>query len=116
MLKKAAALCLSSLLMASTLPADEGRVPHGVPHLDHVFVIVMENHAYKQIIDNPSEPFVNNTPNPPTWLPTTSPLRILASRITSKWSAGQISAFSTTMIPIGTTVPARHSFFSVRRF
>src|SRR5260370_33965036 len=59
MLKKAAALCLSSLLLASNLPADEGRVPSGVPHLDHVFVIMMENHAYKQIIDNPNEPFVN---------------------------------------------------------
>src|ERR1700756_1007570 len=59
MLKKAAALFLSSLLLASTLPADEGRVPSGVPHLDHVFVIMMENHAYKQIIDNPNEPFVN---------------------------------------------------------
>jgi hypothetical protein len=33
--------------------------PSGVPHLDHVFVIMMENHAYKQIIDNPNEPFVN---------------------------------------------------------
>jgi phosphatidylinositol-3-phosphatase len=59
MLKKAATLCLSGLLLASTLPADEGRVPSGVPHLDHVFVILMENHAYKQIIDNPNEPFVN---------------------------------------------------------
>src|SRR5260370_27511305 len=59
MLKKAAALCLSSLLLASNLPADEGRVPSGVPHLDHVFVIMMENHAYKQIIDNPNEPVVN---------------------------------------------------------
>src|SRR6202022_1401364 len=59
MLKKAATLCLSSLLLVSTLPADEGCVPSGVPHLDHVFVIVMENHAYKQIIDNPNEPFVN---------------------------------------------------------
>jgi phosphatidylinositol-3-phosphatase len=59
MLKKSATLCLSILLLASTLPADEGRVPHGVPHLDHVFVIMMENHGYKQIIDNPNEPFVN---------------------------------------------------------
>jgi len=59
MIKKAATIGLSVLLLASTLPADEGRVPHGVPRLDHVFVIVMENHAYKQIIDNPSEPFVN---------------------------------------------------------
>src|SRR4030088_204848 len=59
MLKKAATLCLSSLLLASTLPADEGRVPGGVPHLDHVLIIMMKNHEYKQIIDNPNEPFVN---------------------------------------------------------
>ncbi len=59
MIKKAATIGLSVLLLASTLAADEGRVPHGVPHLDRVFVIVMENHAYKQIIDNPNEPFVN---------------------------------------------------------
>src|SRR5260370_24438399 len=59
MLKKAAARCLLGLLLASNLPQDEGRAPSGVPHLDHVFVIMMENHAYKQIIDNPNEPFVN---------------------------------------------------------
>jgi hypothetical protein len=59
MIRKAVTIGLSALLLASTVPADEGRVPHGVPHLDHVFVIMMENHAYKQIIDNPNEPFVN---------------------------------------------------------
>jgi phosphatidylinositol-3-phosphatase len=34
-------------------------VPKGVPRLDHVFVIVMENHGYSQIIGNPNTPFAN---------------------------------------------------------
>ena len=37
----------------------EGDVPSGIPHLDHVFVIMMENHAYSQIVGNPSAPFMN---------------------------------------------------------
>jgi hypothetical protein len=40
--------------------AAEGAVPTGVPHLDHVFVVMMENHGYQQIINNPSAPFINN--------------------------------------------------------
>lgn len=43
----------------STAFAAEGPVPTGVPHLDHVFVIVMENHGYSQIIGNPNAPFTN---------------------------------------------------------
>jgi phosphatidylinositol-3-phosphatase len=47
-------------LTAGPALAGEGAVPSGVPHLDHVFVIVMENHAYGQIVGNPSSPFMNN--------------------------------------------------------
>jgi hypothetical protein len=39
--------------------ANEGKVPRGVPQLDHVFVILMENHGYSQIIGNPNAPFAN---------------------------------------------------------
>jgi hypothetical protein len=50
-------------LLASIAPfgarAAEGPVPHGVHHLDHVFVIMMENHGYGQIINNPNAPFIN---------------------------------------------------------
>jgi phosphatidylinositol-3-phosphatase len=50
-------------LLASTLTyqasAAEGPVPRGVPHLDHVVVIMMENHGYSQIINNPNAPFIN---------------------------------------------------------
>jgi hypothetical protein len=59
MFKKAAALGLAFALLAAPMFANEGDVPKGVPHLDHVFVIMMENHAYGQIVGNPSEPFIN---------------------------------------------------------
>jgi len=39
----------------TTAAADEG----DGPHLDHVFVIVMENHAYGQVVNNPNAPFTN---------------------------------------------------------
>jgi hypothetical protein len=59
MLKKAAALGLALSLVAAPMFAHEGEAPKGVPHLDHVFVIMMENHAYGQIVGNPSAPFAN---------------------------------------------------------
>jgi hypothetical protein len=51
------ALCVTFLLGSAF--AGEGSVPKGVPHLDHVFVIVMENHGYSQIVNNPNAPFIN---------------------------------------------------------
>jgi hypothetical protein len=39
--------------------AGEGPVPKGAPHLDHLFLIMMENHAYDQVIGNPNMPFIN---------------------------------------------------------
>jgi len=30
-----------------------------MPHLDHVFVIMMENHGYSQVMNNPNMPFTN---------------------------------------------------------
>ena len=51
-------LCCVVVLTASMFAA-EGPVPAGVPHLDHVFVILMENHAYVQIVNNPNAPFIN---------------------------------------------------------
>ena len=47
-------VCLSSLTFAQ-----QGPVPEGIPHLDHVFVIMMENHGYSQIVGNPNAPFAN---------------------------------------------------------
>src|SRR5246127_3082730 len=57
MTKKAVVLCL---LLAGTMFAQEGAVPRGVSGLDHVFVIMMENHGYDQIVGNPAAPFANH--------------------------------------------------------
>jgi phosphatidylinositol-3-phosphatase len=60
MFKKTAALWLAFALLAAPMFAGEDETPRGIPHLDHVFVIMMENHGYQQIIDNPNEPYLNN--------------------------------------------------------
>ena len=56
-------LKLSAGLLATALAgsamAAEGPVPNGVSHLDHVFLIMMENHGYSQILNNPNAPFIN---------------------------------------------------------
>jgi len=60
MLKKAAALGLAFALLSAPMFADRDDAPRGIPHLDHVFVIVMENHGYQQVINNPNEPYLNS--------------------------------------------------------
>jgi phosphatidylinositol-3-phosphatase len=60
MIKKAAIFALLLASVAATVWAQEGAVPKGVPRLDHVFIIMMENHGYKQIIGNPDTPFANS--------------------------------------------------------
>ena len=59
MTKKMLAISLFALLTA-TMFAQEGAVPKGVPSLNHVFVVMMENHGYPQIINNPNAPFINS--------------------------------------------------------
>jgi len=57
---------LSSLLIvvaASAAFAAEGPVPSGIPHLDHVWVIMMENHGYGQVVNNPNLPYINDLVN-----------------------------------------------------
>jgi hypothetical protein len=58
-MKAKAILLLFATMLTSSLFAAEGPVPKGVPHLDHVFVIMMENHGYGQIVGNPNAPFTN---------------------------------------------------------
>ena len=53
------AVIAAAVSVATPSNAREGGVPHGIPHLDHVFVILMENHGYSQILGNPSAPFMN---------------------------------------------------------
>ena len=45
--------------MAASAFAAEGPVPQGIPYLSHVFVVMMENHGYSQIIGNPDLPMTN---------------------------------------------------------
>lgn len=58
---KATALALGLAVSTVAMPgwAAEGPMPHGVPRIDHVFLIMMENHGYSQIINNPNAPFIN---------------------------------------------------------
>ncbi len=49
----------AACLVSTQVQAAEGAVPHGIPHLDHVFVVVMENHGYSQLLNNPNAPFIN---------------------------------------------------------
>ena len=53
------AAVIGTVASGNLASADEGAVPRGVHHLDHVFVILMENHSYDQILGNPSSPFMN---------------------------------------------------------
>ncbi|HTC92950.1 MAG TPA: alkaline phosphatase family protein [Terriglobales bacterium] len=58
-MKMKAATLVAVLTFTSALFAGEGPVPKGVPHLDHVWVIMMENHGFPQIMNNPNAPFAN---------------------------------------------------------
>jgi len=60
MTAKALAASLAAAMLGSPILADEGAVPKGVPRLDHVFVIMMENHGFNQVTDNPNAPFTDH--------------------------------------------------------
>src|ERR1700733_13204542 len=60
-LKLAAAAAFGLAAFAATTSfANTGPVPTGVPRLEHIFVIMMENHGYAQIANNPNAPFINS--------------------------------------------------------
>jgi hypothetical protein len=50
---------LLAALAAGQTSAREGEIPDGIPKLDHVFLIMMENHGYSQLLNNPNAPFTN---------------------------------------------------------
>lgn len=50
---------VAGLPAVGAVHAAEGPVPAGIPHLDHVFVIMMENHSYSQVLNNPNTPYIN---------------------------------------------------------
>lgn len=57
---RSVAPALLAITAATSAFAGEGAAPSGIPALDHVFVIMMENHAYGQIVANPQAPFINS--------------------------------------------------------
>ncbi len=61
-MKKLSGLIAFLIATAAALPvpAHEGPVPTGVPRYDHIFVIMMENHTYEQVVGNPTFPFLNS--------------------------------------------------------
>jgi phosphatidylinositol-3-phosphatase len=56
-------LAILGVAAASSGLAAEGPIPAGMQPLDHVFVIMMENHGYGQIVGNPNLPFTNSLIN-----------------------------------------------------
>ena len=55
--KTALALSIATFVAGSALAQEH---EHNVPHLDHAFVIMMENHHYSQIFGNINAPFINS--------------------------------------------------------
>lgn len=61
-MKKQALVLAAAMLMSVSALAKEGSEPvhrGSIPKLDHVFVIMMENHLKQEIIGNPNAPFMN---------------------------------------------------------
>jgi phosphatidylinositol-3-phosphatase len=59
----ALALGLAAIAVGPAMADDEDRNDHAVPRFDHVFVIMMENHAFDQIISDAHPeiaPFINS--------------------------------------------------------
>src|SRR5215472_3194814 len=60
MLRRNAFVCLLAAALAGTAGAQQSKRPRGIPPLNHVFLIMMENHGYEQIFGNPNEPYLNS--------------------------------------------------------
>jgi hypothetical protein len=58
-MKKLLSVSLLAMALATNGFAAEAQSPKGIKHMDHVYVIMLENHAYGQILNNPSAPFIN---------------------------------------------------------
>jgi hypothetical protein len=53
-------LALAASTLCGSAFATEGHEPiMGMPRLGHVFIIMMENHGYQEVIGNPYMPFTN---------------------------------------------------------
>src|SRR5215475_1492646 len=60
MITNRAGLAFGLALFGGVACAAEGPSPEGVPGLKHVFLIMMENHGFDQIFNNPNAPFINS--------------------------------------------------------
>lgn len=53
------AVAILGLALSAIVQAQGGPVPRGIPRLDHVLVIMMENHGYSQMLGNSNAPYIN---------------------------------------------------------
>jgi len=60
MFRKVASVCLAAGIVSAAAFAQQNERPKGIPHLDHVFLIIMENHGYEQVVGNPNDPYLNS--------------------------------------------------------
>ncbi len=56
-MKRQALLAVALAFATCAAFAQQGPVPKGVPTLNHVWVIMMENHGFAQVLNNPAAPF-----------------------------------------------------------
>ena len=54
-----AARAALGLALSLTLGAPAVRATDGVPHFDHVVIVIEENHSFSQIIGSPAAPYIN---------------------------------------------------------
>jgi hypothetical protein len=60
-LKNAALMLgIGALCASCALAEDDEHSRRPIPHLDHVFVVMMENHAYSQILGNPNAKYITS--------------------------------------------------------
>jgi hypothetical protein len=60
MFRKLASVCLAVGIVSTAAFAQDDTRPRGIPRLDHVFLIMMENHGYQQVVGNPNDPYLNS--------------------------------------------------------
>jgi len=105
---KRIAVVLSLLAtFAATGLTQEGAVPKGLPHLDHVFLIMMENHGYSEILHNPNARFINQYAKSANLA--TNYFAVAHPSLTNYLEVvgGRTSASTATTHPIGTARRAR---------
>lgn len=109
-MKSKAPFCLLLIALGGAALAQEGSIPRGIRHLDHVFVILMENHGYSQLVGNPAAPFINQYMKQANLATNYLPWAIPARPTISKSLEDRTSATAATITRTGITRPARRIF------